>query len=209
MAPKLRPPSAIIVISAHWEEPIPTVTSGRQPSLIYDYYGFPPEAYQIRYPCPGEPGLAQCLHDQLKGAGIAARLDPDRGFDHGLFVPLKILFPAAEIPCIQLSLLKSLSPSEHIALGKQLRHLEQPNLLVIGSGFTFHNIRNFFEVETPTAAAMNAAFEAWLLETCTSQDLSEAEREQRLLNWESAPHARFCHPREEHLLPLHVCYGVA
>ncbi len=209
IAKMLRMPSAILVISAHWESDVPTLTSGEKPPLIYDYYGFPEESYQIQYPCLGEPDLAHQVYDALNTAQVPARLDANRGFDHGLFVPLKMMFPAADIPCIQLSLMNSLNPSGHIHLGRVLRSLAYDNLLVIGSGFSFHNLREFFKVGTPESKAMNKAFEDWLLETCTSTDISEEEREQRLIHWEDAPHARYCHPREEHLLPLHVCYGLA
>lgn len=206
---KLRKPSAIIVISAHWEEDIPAITSGKNPSLIYDYYGFPEESYHITYPCPGDPLLADRIYTILNRAHVSARLDSHRGFDHGLFVPLKIMFPNADIPCVQLSLVNDLSPAGHVNLGRALHNLDYENVLVIGSGFSFHNMKEFFRPETNESKAMNESFEAWLLETCSSPDIDEKEREQRLLQWEKAPSARSCHPREEHLLPLHVCYGLA
>jgi aromatic ring-opening dioxygenase catalytic subunit (LigB family) len=206
---KINKPSVIILISAHWEENIPTITSGLSPNLIYDYYGFPEESYNIKYPCIGKPLLAKQIQKVLVNAGIEAKLDEHRGFDHGVFVPLIIMFPEADIPCVQLSLVKSLSASEHLNIGKALRSLEVENLLVIGSGFTFHNIKAFFASETIEANAMNEAFESWLIKTCSSVEISESERAQRLINWENAPSARYCHPREEHLLPLHVCYGFA
>jgi len=209
IAKTVRQPDAIIVISAHWEESKATITSGPYPQLIYDYSGFSPESYQIQYPCPGDPELAQQLDNALKANGIESRLDEQRGFDHGLFIPLKIMYPQANIPCIELSLLTSLSAAQHIQLGKALQHLANRNLLIIGSGFSFHNMRAFFVAETAESKQMNAAFEGWLIETCTDPELSEDEREQRLIQWETAPHARYCHPREEHLLPLHVCYGFA
>ncbi|XPH46478.1 class III extradiol ring-cleavage dioxygenase [Oceanimonas smirnovii] len=202
-------PSAILVISAHWEETVPTITSGASPSLIYDYFGFPPESYLIEYPCPGEPVLAMQIHQALEQAGITARLDEHRGFDHGLFVPLKLMYPAADIPCVQLSLVTSLNAAMHLAIGRALQSLECENLLVIGSGFSFHNMRAFFAADTPDIQAGNAAFECWLKETCSSTDIKEPERAERLVHWEHAPYARLCHPREEHLLPLHVCYGLA
>jgi len=208
IATRLRPPSAILMISAHWEADAPTLTAGPQPPLIYDFVRFPPGAYEIQYPCPGEPGLAGRIQACLQAAGTPAVLDANRGFDHGMFVPLKILFPDARIPCVQLSLLKSLSPAEHLELGRQLGGLVEDDLLVIGSGFTFHNLREFFKADrTPDPG--NLAFEAWLQDTCTNTELSEEEREQRLLQWEQVPGARHCHPREEHLLPLHVCCGLA
>ncbi|MFO7527332.1 MAG: class III extradiol ring-cleavage dioxygenase [Marinobacter sp.] len=209
MAGKLRRPSAILVISAHWEESVPTITSGANPSLIYDYSGFPPESYEIRYPCPGAPALAGQVQAALEKAGIPASLDDQRGFDHGLFVPLKLMYPDADIPCVQLSLVNTMDAGTHLTIGRALRALEYDNLLVIGSGFSFHNMRAFFAPNTPEIQARNQAFENWLEETCTDADMSETERTERLLHWDQAPHARFCHPREEHLLPLHVCYGLA
>ena len=209
LAADLRKPSAILVISAHWEEAIPTITSGTTPSLIYDYYGFPSEAYKIEYPCPGEPVLAQQVAQALDQAGIQARLDDQRGLDHGAFVPLKLMYPEANIPCIQLSLVNTLDASTHLAIGRALQALDYDNLLVLGSGFSFHNMRAFFAAQTPEIQARNLAFEDWLEQTCGDSSLSEPERAKRLADWEQAPHARFCHPREEHLLPLHVCYGLA
>ena len=209
LAADLRKPSAILVISAHWEEAIPTITSGTTPSLIYDYYGFPSEAYEIEYPCPGEPVLAQQVAQALDQAGIQPRLDDQRGLDHGAFVPLKLMYPDATIPCIQLSLVNTLDASTHLAIGRALQALDYDNLLVLGSGFSFHNMRAFFAAQTPEIQARNLAFEDWLEQTCGDSSLSEPERAKRLADWEQAPHARFCHPREEHLLPLHVCYGLA
>ncbi len=209
IAGQLRKPSAILVISAHWEEAVPTITSGANPSLIYDYSGFPPESYDIEYPCPGEPALARQIHQVLEQAGMSARLDDQRGFDHGTFVPLKLMYPKADIPCVQLSLVNSLDAATHLAMGRALQALDVDDLLVIGSGFSFHNMQAFFAPGTPEIQARNQAFEAWLEETCTAREIEEAERAERLAHWDRAPHARFCHPREEHLLPLHVCYGLA
>ena len=202
-------PSAIIVVSAHWEEDKPTITSGAAPSLIYDYYGFPDESYEIEYPAPGEPLLAHKIFNLLRGHGIEANLNDQRGFDHGLFVPLKIMYPDASIPCVQLSLVNSLKPIDHIQIGKALAGIMEDRVLIIGSGFSFHNLRAFFVPPTRETQLMNESFEKWLIDTCSNNQLNEIEREHRLVNWESAPAARYCHPREEHLLPLHVCYGVA
>ncbi|NVK40494.1 MAG: dioxygenase [Oceanospirillaceae bacterium] len=208
-AAMLRKPSAILVISAHWEAPVATVTSGASPGLIYDYYGFPPESYEIQYPCPGDPALAREVFAALRQAGIPVQQDAQRGFDHGVFVPLKLMYPEADIPCVQLSLLNSLDAAAHLAIGRALQALKRENLLVIGSGFSFHNMRAFFAPDTPEIRAKNQGFEDWLLDTCANTDLEESERTRRFLNWDEAPAARFCHPREEHLLPLHVCYGLA
>ncbi|WP_412973097.1 DODA-type extradiol aromatic ring-opening family dioxygenase [Glaciecola sp. MF2-115] len=202
-------PSAILVISAHWEARSPTVTSGKNPGIIYDYGGFPKEAYAIQYPVQGEPELAQGVVSALEGNGIQAIQDKQRGFDHGLFVPLKIMYPDADIPCVQLSLVHSLDPDLHIKIGKALQSLEWDNLLVIGSGFSFHNMRAFFSPNSKEIRENNITFDEWLTAVVSDKRLTENIREERLVGWESAPSARYCHPREEHLIPLHVCYGMA
>lgn len=202
-------PSAIIVVSAHWEEAQPTVTGAANPGLLYDYYGFPQESYEIDYPAPGYPVLAAAVHNQLESKGIACRTNTEREFDHGMFIPLKLMYPEADIPCIQLSLIKGLAPAAHIAMGKALAGIEHDNLLILGSGFSFHNMHAFFTPDTPETRAQNEAFERWLIETCSSPSLDDAERTERLRNWTQAPAARYCHPREEHLLPLLVCAAAA
>lgn len=201
-------PDAIIVISAHWEAPVVSITASAAPELLFDYHGFPPESYQYRYPAPGHPELAQRMHDLLRQADIEARLDRQRGFDHGLFVPLMLMYPAADIPCIQLSLAASLDAAEHVRVGKALVQLRQENLLLLGSGFSFHNMQALMSKRDDSIEPRNQAFENWLAQTCSDPAIDEAEREQRLIEWQQAPHARYCHPREEHLLPLQVCYGV-
>lgn len=209
VAPSLGQPEAILIISAHWEAPVPTITGGDAPHLIYDYFGFPDEAYTIEYPTPGQPALAEKIYHLLYGHGIEANLDNRRGFDHGVFVPLKIMYPDAGIPCVQLSLVNSLDPATHINLGKALAGLRWENILVIGSGFSFHNLPAFFARSETSPDAGNDAFQQWLIDTCTRADFSSKEREKRLIEWEKAPSARYCHPREEHLLPLQVCFGIA
>jgi len=209
IASSIRRPDALLVVSAHWEAEVPTLTAGKSPSLIYDYYGFPEESYDIRYPCAGDPALAGEVRDLLESAGIEARLDEARGFDHGVFVPLKIMYPDAGIPCVQLSLVATLDPSTHMAIGRALAPLSRKNVLVVGSGFSFHNLRAFFAADTIESRQRNRSFEEWLAKTCGSADHAEEERARMLARWAEAPGARFCHPREEHLLPLHVCYGVA
>lgn len=209
ISPTLGRPSAILVISAHWEENVATITSGKAPSLIYDYFGFPDEAYKIKYPAAGDPVLANKIFNLLQDSGIEAKLDDQRGFDHGLFVPLKIMFPDASIPCIQLSLVSSLDPEAHIKMGKALAELREENILVIGSGFSFHNLKQFFSQSKDEVDIKNEEFEHWLIDTCTDKELTTQERETRLMEWSNAPSARYCHPREDHLLPLFVCYGMA
>ncbi len=201
-------PSAIVVVSAHWECAQPTITSGSAPGLIYDYGGFPEETYQLEYPAPGAPDLAGSIARLLTDAGFEPQLDPNRGFDHGVFIPLLLMYPDATIPVIQLSMLSSLDPAAHIAMGAALASLAHDDVLVLGSGFTFHNMNAFGPTHPVTGGDPgNEAFETWLGDTCTNTDISEAERTQRLIDWADAPGARWCHPREEHLLPLHVCYG--
>jgi len=209
LAATVKRPAAIVVISAHWEADVPTLTGAAAPPLVYDYYGFPQAAYRIKYPAPGDPGLAGNIAALLDEAGFTTVLDEQRGFDHGLFVPLKIMYPEASVPCVQLSLLSGLDPDAHIRLGRALAGLQRRDVLVLGSGFSFHNMQAFFSAATDDTAAMNRAFEQWLIETCSSPDLGEEERRQRLIDWTRAPAARYCHPREEHLMPLHVCYGFA
>ena len=209
IAERIPKPAAILVISAHWEEEVATLTAGAHPEIIHDYYGFPAASYEIQYPCPGEPELAGQVRRLLTDSGIGARLDSQRGFDHGLFVPLKIMYPEADIPCVQLSLVKGLDPVEHINMGRAIAGIAHEGLLVVGSGFSFHNMKAFFTPGTDETRAMNAAFDAWLLETMSAADIDEIDRAQRLEDWAQAPFARYCHPREEHLLPLHVCYGIA
>ncbi|WP_232824658.1 DODA-type extradiol aromatic ring-opening family dioxygenase [Algibacillus agarilyticus] len=208
LAHKVGKPSAILVISAHWEALLPTVTCKPQPDLIYDYGGFSKEAYQIKYQSLGELKLAKAVYNAMLHQGFKASKDQQRGFDHGVFVPLKIMYPDADIPCVQLSLMQNLDPEQHINMGQCLRDVAWDNLLIIGSGFSFHNLPAFF---TPSgeATTKNQAFEHWLTETITASQMPEQNRKQQLINWQNAPYARYCHPREEHLLPLHVCYGAA
>ena len=204
---RLRKPELILVISAHWEEKEATVLGAENPEMFYDYYGFPKEAYTITYPAPGSPGYAEKIVNLLEMNKIPARIDPKRGFDHGLFIPLKLMYPDADIPCLQLSLLSSLDPEVHIAVGKALRELPE-DILVIGSGFSFHNMRVFSWQGREIPDSANDAFQNWLVDTCTGSH-SDLNREKRLIDWENAPFARYCHPREEHLLPLHVCVGMS
>jgi len=205
----LKRPDAIVVFSAHWEASQVNITSHEAPSLIYDYSGFPPESYEITYPSPGQPSLAREISAALSKASIANQLDSQQGLDHGVFVPIKLMYPQADIPVVQVSLLNSLDAHQHIAIGKALQPLLAQNLLFIGSGFSFHNMRAFFSAQSNEDQEKNRAFEQWLKQVLMNKNTSEAERNQLLTAWTTAPHARFCHPREEHLLPLHICYGLA
>ena len=205
---RLARPEAIVVISAHWEEPEASLQGAASPSMFYDYYGFPEAAYTLTYPACGQPDLAARITAAFRQQGIPARIDTERGFDHGLFIPLALMYPQADIPALQCSLIRGLDPAAHLALGRALRPLLPERLLVIGSGFSFHNMGAFDWQGANRPDPANNAFQDWLIETCTAT-LPEDERDQRLINWETAPSARYCHPREEHLLPLHVCQGLA
>ena len=202
-------PDAIVIISAHWEEPVISITASPEPPLLFDYHGFPPETYEYQYPAPGQPGLAERIHYLLGQAGIESRLDHERGLDHGVFIPLMLMYPEADIPCLQISLSDSLDAAFHIRLGQALSALKQDNLLILGSGYSFHNMSVLMSKCDNAINEKNQAFENWLAQTCSDTRLSESERKQRLSNWTKAPNARYCHPREEHLLPLQVCYGIA
>ena len=205
---RLKNPEAILVISAHWEENVATLLGSPAPKMFYDYYGFPEEAYKIVYPAPGNPDLAERISKLLSQNDVPSGIDWQRGFDHGLFIPLNLMYPNAEIPALQLSLFQSLDPSAHIALGNMLREILTENILVIGSGFSFHNMRAFSWQGKIYPDKENENFQNWLVDVCT-EEMPESEREAHLVNWEKAPGARYCHPREEHLLPLHVCAGLA
>ena len=205
---RIKKPEAILVISAHWEANVATLLGAPTPTMLYDYYGFPDEAYKIVYPAPGNPDLANRISRLLKQNDIPTHIDMQRGFDHGLFIPLSLMYPDANIPALQLSLLRGLDPSAHIALGKALSQLMFENILVIGSGFSFHNMRAFSWQGINDPDPDNDSFQNWLIDVCASP-IPQSERETHLSNWQQAPAARYCHPREEHLLPLHVCVGMA
>ncbi len=197
-----RTPEAVLVVSAHWEEPVFTVTSSARPPMLYDYYGFPPESYSITWPAPGAPELAREVSELVGAAGFESRLDPERGFDHGTFVPMKLAFPNADVPTIQLSLRRGLSPAEHLAVGRAIAPLREKGVLIVGSGMSYHNLRAFGPGGRPAAEG----FDAWLKETAV---LDARARDERLERWTEAPFARRAHPREEHLLPLMVVAGAA
>lgn len=197
-----RKPDALLVVSAHWEMPRPTVLAAPAPELLFDYSNFPPHTYRLTYPAPGAPALAARVQELLASAGFETDRELARGYDHGIFIPLKVAFPEADIPILQLSLQRGLDPARHIAIGKALGGLRADNILVIGSGLSFHNLAALTD---PRVDGPAAAFDEWLTETlCTS---SADEREARLTQWSLAPYARLCHPREEHLLPLMVAVG--
>ena len=158
IASVIEKPSAIVVVSAHWEEPEATVTAHPKPPLIYDYYGFPAKSYSLEYPAPGDPELAARLVVALAEKGVSAVLDHERGFDHGLYIPLLLMYPEADIPCIQLSLLSSLDPEKHIRIGEALSGLARDDIMVLGSGFSFHNLKVLLGGDARAPDAENDAF---------------------------------------------------
>lgn len=195
-------PQAVLIVSGHWEEPSFTVMANPQPPMLYDYYGFPEHTYHVHYRAPGAPALAADIAGLIDAAGLPAALDHERGFDHGAFVPMSVIYPQADVPVLQLSLRQGLDPREHLALGRALAPLRDRNVLIIGSGLSFHNLRLF----GPASEQPSRAFDGWLDRTL---QLPAVERDAALADWERAPHARSVHPREEHLLPLMVAAGAA
>jgi len=196
-------PRAILVISGHWEAAQPTVNSGATPPLLYDYDGFPDHTYRLQWPAPGSPLLAAEVRERLATAGIASASDDHRGWDHGVFVPFKVMCPQAEIPVVQLSLQQGLDPATHIAIGRALTSLRQDGVLIIASGQTYHNMRGFGGGAALDPAA--ESFDAWLREAM----VDPSRRDEALVAWEQAPGARAAQPHEDHLLPLMVAAGAA
>jgi len=197
-------PKAMVVISGHWEEADFTVTSNPKPPLIYDYFGFPARTYQIKYDAPGSPALAQRVQDLLEKAGIRSRSDGNRGFDHGVFIPLKVVYPKADIPIVQLSLKAGLDPEAHLAAGRALAPLRSEGILVVGSGMSYHNMRGLMSGKILPASDQ---FDAWLTAAVTAPEATVRNRD--LVHWDQAPAAREAHPQEEHLMPLMVAAGAA
>ncbi|AQS86285.1 MAG: class III extradiol ring-cleavage dioxygenase [Acetobacter aceti] len=200
-----RKPSAILVVSGHWETREPTVTTAENHSLLYDYYGFPDHTYHLKYPAPGSPALAARVRSLLTLAGIRSAEDDSRGLDHGVFIPFMLAFPDADIPVVELSLHEDMNAAEELRVGHALAPLRDENVLIVATGMSYHNLRQFMTGD-PATDAMARLFDRWLSQTV---EASPADRHQALTNWEHAPGARICHPREEHLLPLMIAAGAA
>jgi 4,5-DOPA dioxygenase extradiol len=196
-------PRAILVVSGHWLEPRFTVHSGERPQLLYDYGGFPPHTYRLRWDAPGAPAVARRAAALLGAAGFETGEEMRRGWDHGVFIPLKVAVPDADIPTAQLSLRADLDPAAHIAAGRALAPLRDEGVLIVGSGMSFHNMR----LRDGSAQAAADSFDAGLTDAVTDPD--PLRREARLAAWETLPCARVAHPprEEEHLLPLLVAAG--
>jgi aromatic ring-opening dioxygenase catalytic subunit (LigB family) len=198
-------PRAILSVSGHWEEADFTVATSAQPPMVYDYYGFPEHTYQIRYSAPGSPELARHVRGLLDKAGVTAAEDDERGFDHGTFVPLAVMYPNAEVPIVSLSLRSTLDAAEHIRMGAALQPLRDEGVLIVGSGLSYHNLRALRM--SATAGPISEQFEAWL--TRAVEEPNVETRNALLSRWSEAPAARQAHPREEHLIPLMVAAGAA
>lgn len=197
------PPKAILVVSAHWETTGFQFTSGSRIPLIYDYHGFPPDTYSITYGAPGAPEIALKAASLLRASGLPVALDADRGFDHGVFIPMKVAFPDANIPIVEMSVEHSLDPDLHLAAGRALAGLRDDGLLIIGSGMSFHNLQAFGDAR---CTRPSEAFDRWLASVLAQPSHIRAAR---LARWAEAPGARLAHPIEEHLIPLMVAAGAS
>jgi len=200
-------PEAIVMVSAHWETSGPVVNAVAINDTIHDYGGFQRELYQIRYPAPGSPVLAERVGDLLAAAGFRCGVERRRGLDHGAWVPLVLMYPAADVPVVQLSVQSLLGPGHHQALGRALAPLRQQGVLVIGSGSFTHDLSGFKVGRDATAGAEPA----WVTDFADWFDLALREsRTEDLLGYRRlAPCASRNHPTEEHLLPLYVALGAA
>jgi aromatic ring-opening dioxygenase catalytic subunit (LigB family) len=195
-------PRAVLVISGHWENPLPTFNVAVKPGLLFDYYGFPEHTYRLRYPVAGAPDLAERARALLEDAGFQSDVESKRGLDHGVFVPFLLIYPNADVPILQLSLQASLDPARHLALGRALAPLREQGVLIVGSGMSYHNLADMFSGRGADAAV---AFDAWLGNAVQNP----ATRDQLLEKWREAPGGAASHPREEHLIPLMVAAGAA
>jgi aromatic ring-opening dioxygenase catalytic subunit (LigB family) len=196
-------PKAILIISGHWETDGFTITGASEPDLVFDYYGFPEHTYGLKYNAPGAPELAQKVSTLLAEAGLPSKIDPVRGFDHGVFVPLKVAFPDADIPVVEMSVDDKLDPALHLAAGRALASLRDEGVLIVATGMSFHNMRGY---NNPRFTIPSEQFDAWLSESLALQG---EDRDERLKSWEQAPAARLAHPDAEHLLPVMIAAGAA
>ncbi len=203
---RLEPPRAILCISAHWETVEPTLGGAVRPETIHDFRGFPAALYRLRYPAPGDPALAREIAELLSGQGFEARIDDSRGLDHGVWVPLSLLFPEARIPVVPLSVQPARGPAHHLALGRALRPLAQRGVLIVASGALTHNLAEVLPRIGAGPAARFAPPAAWAQRFCAwvEEVLGRGDLEALAGYRARAPHAARAHPTEEHLLPLMV-----
>ncbi len=202
-AEQAQTPRAVLMVSGHWETPDFAVMGAARPPMVYDYANFPEHTYRVTYPSPGAPPeLAERTRALIEAAGLPSAIDPDRGYDHGVFVPMAVMYPEAEVPLYQVSLQHGYDPEAHFRLGRALAPLRGEGVLIVGSGLSYHNLANF----GPGAREPSAGFDAWLGETLKAPP---GERTARLLDWDSAPYARAAHAEEDHLVPLFAALGAA
>lgn len=204
LGPRLPRPSAVVVASAHYAARVPTLGAAATPQTVHDFGGFPAALYAIEYPAPGAPELATALAGSLRDAGFAARLDPEQGLDHGVWVPLRRMYPAADIPVVPVAVMPRESAATHFRMGQALARALPDDALLIGSGGSVHNLSDLDWRGGDTVAPWALAFADWLEQRLASGDIDA------LLDWErAAPHARHAHPTTEHLMPLFVALGAA
>ena len=195
-------PKAILMVSGHWEGPQFAVMAAARPPMVYDYHGFPAFTYEIKYEAPGAPALAARTRDLIAAAGLPASLDSTQGFDHGVFAPMAVMYPKADVPTYEVSIQAGYDPEIHLALGRALAPLRDEGVVIVGSGLSYHNLRRMGEA----GREPSAQFDAWLDQALAS---TPQERVARLKAWEQAPAARICHPQEDHLIPLMTAVGAA
>lgn len=205
LAQRLPQPKAILVVSAHWDTAVPALSVAPRPATMHDFSGFPQVLYALRYPAPGAVPWAMEARTLLEEAGLEVRLDPERGLDHGAWIPLRMMYPQATVPVFALSLQSRLGPAHHLRLGRALSPLIDAGVLVLGSGNLTHNLRHFMQLQgsadTPDYVT---AFQGWMHDRLQAGDIDA------LLDYRaSAPGALEAHPTDEHLLPLYVALGAA
>jgi len=199
-------PKAVLVISGHWGTAVPTVNTSLAHTLLFDYYGFPEHTYRLTYPATGSPEVAERVRELLAKDHFLSDEDGQRGLDHGVFVPFKLIYPNADVPVVQLSLQSDLDPATHLAVGRALAPLRDEGVLIVGSGMSYHNLRSFF-VDDARANRPAGEFDEWLNGAVTAPD--GKERAAKLIMWRDAPGAVASHPTPEHLLPLLIAAGAA
>jgi 4,5-DOPA dioxygenase extradiol len=208
LGPKLPAPTAVVVVSAHYDTPTTEVTAAERPDTIHDFGGFPDELYRLRYPAPGHPKLARDIVERLEAADIRARLTPNRGLDHGAWIPLSLMLPRADIPVLQISINSRRSPEEHFALGRALRSMRDSGTLVLGSGGATHNLALYAHArgrdDDSTPPEWVEAFNEWTAGAVAGRRFDDLFRYS-----ERAPFAAQNHPTPEHYLPLFVTLGTA
>ncbi len=204
LAAALPRPRAIVMASAHWLGRTPTVSAAERPQTIHDFGGFPEALYQLQYPAPGAPELAQDVAARLAAAGLSPLIDPQRGLDHGAWVPLRFLYPQADIPVLQLSIQPALGPAHQWAMGRALAPLRADGVLLVGSGSITHNLHDWHHYAQGGEAPYVRPFIQWVEQKLHADDVPA------LLDYRrQAPFAEQAHPTDEHLLPLHFAMGAA